>query len=91
MAQIEKAHDLEPEEVKRVAEEIERYLAMRSGSADTLRGVTHWWLMQQRVIEAERMVEQAIHFLCEEGKLEVRHLVDGTDVFIAKKRIQTKT
>jgi hypothetical protein len=78
-------YELDADEVKSVADEIERYLATRSGSADTLEGVIHWWLMQQRVIETKKLVERAILSLCEEGKIETRRLADGTDFFIAKK------
>lgn len=85
MVQSEKSQGAETDEVKRIAQEIERYLSTCSGCADTLRGVTHWWLMQQRIFEAEKLVEQAILSLCDEGKLEKRHLADGNSVFIAKK------
>ena len=84
MTRTEIPYDLDPDEVKRVADEIERYLAARGGSADTLEGVTHWWLMQQRVFEAEKLVEQAVLSLCAEGKIETRRLADGTEFFIAK-------
>ncbi len=73
-------------EVEVVAERIEKYLVDREGAADTLEGVVLWWLMQQKVIEEEILVEKAIAYLYEQGKIEKKNLPDGTDLFFCKKR-----
>jgi len=80
MTQLED-DDPDAEVVKRIAQEIEKYLGSRAGAADTMQGVVQWWLMQQRVIETEKLVAKAIKALCSQGKVEKRQLPDGTDLF----------
>ena len=71
--------------VERIAEQIEGYLSDRGGAADTLDGVVHWWLLQQRVLESEAEVRQALDLLCHQGKISKRVLADNTELFQVKR------
>jgi len=75
-------------DINRVAQQIENYLASRAGAADTLRGIVQWWLMQQRIFEAEQLVEQAMKSLHQSGKIKCRQMADGTELFYYPKDSQ---
>jgi hypothetical protein len=45
--------------------EILQYLLQNPQGADTVEGITEWWLLQQRIIEAVSMVEGALRELVE--------------------------
>ena len=64
-------------DVQKLAEEISRYLLEHDGVADTLEGVTQWWLLRQRLHEGRNKVARAIDYLCEQGVIERRELPDG--------------
>ena len=66
---------------ERIAEQIEGYLAHRGGAADTLDGVVHWWLLQQRVLESEAEVKRALDLLCSRGRIRKRVLPDSTEIY----------
>jgi hypothetical protein len=71
------------DEVQSLAAEIARYLERRAGGADTLEGITHWWIRMQRLAEAEEKVRRAVEHLCERGVLERRVLPGGRVVYRA--------
>lgn len=54
-------------EVMRIAEEIELYLYSHPSAADTLEGITKWWLTRQRYEEATFMVKKALGYLIARG------------------------
>jgi hypothetical protein len=49
--------------------------------ADTLEGITRWWITGQRLTEAEEDVREAIEFLCHRGFVQTRTLADGTVLY----------
>jgi hypothetical protein len=56
-------------------------------AADTLDGVTRWWLSAPLAETALRSdVEQALVELTQEGAIEQRHLPDGSTLFVAHAR-----
>jgi hypothetical protein len=68
-------------EVKHIAEAITRYMNGQGRSADTLEGITRWWITGQRLIEAEEDVREAIESLCHRGLVQRRTLADGTVLY----------
>ena len=68
-------------EVKRIADEIARYITTHKHGADTLEGVTRWWIARQRLSEAEEKVREAVEFLCEQRVMLKRTLADGTVLY----------
>lgn len=70
-------------EMDSVTEEIARYMRQRGKAADTLEGITHWWLLRQRLYEGRQQVEHAVDYLCRIGVVESRTLPDGSVVYSA--------
>jgi hypothetical protein len=80
MAQQDNHNLLDPE-IKKLAEEIADYLSERDSAADTIDGITRWWLLQQRLIEARRRVVLAMNYLYEKGLVTARTLPDGETLY----------
>jgi len=76
---------IDEQDVEKLADEIADYLQQREVVADTIDGITHWWLMRQRMQERKRQVEQAVECLCDQGLIEKRVMVDGTVLYLSKK------
>ena len=69
-------------EVKRIAGEIARYIKEHKHGADTLEGITRWWIARQRLSEAEAKVREALESLCEQQVIRKRILADGTVLYL---------
>ena len=59
---VDYGHDIE-----RVSAEIQRYLQSHPHAADTLEGITRWWLTRQRYEEAATVVKKALDILIARG------------------------
>jgi ElaB/YqjD/DUF883 family membrane-anchored ribosome-binding protein len=81
MAQLDTAHT--NADIKELADEIERYLQTRGKVADTIEGITHWWLMRQRLQEAQTNVAQAMALLSNQGLVKIRKLPDGAVLYVS--------
>ncbi len=68
--------DSDEEEVVAVAREIENYLAVHPRAADSLEGITRWWLMRQRIHYELDLVEAALRHLCRKGVVAASSLGD---------------
>jgi len=68
-------------EIEIIANKIQRYLDGKNNAADTLEGLVQWWLIRQSLEEETQKVKQAVEYLVTEGKLIVRKLPDGTDLY----------
>lgn len=85
------------EETLRVAGEIARYLQRRKKIAevetvaDTLEGISQWWLLRQRLYEEQQRVEKAIRYLCQQGLVEERLQADGRTIYISRSSPQSDT
>ncbi len=66
-----------------VAEEILDYLKSHPRVADTLDGVTRWWLLRQRYLRGLNQVESALEDLVTQGLVEKRLYSHGTVVYAA--------
>ena len=66
-------------------DEIERsvlaYLHQHPQAADTLRGIVHWWLPQQRYESACQQIEQVLSGLVARGVLRRDPLPDGDALY----------
>lgn len=63
-----------------VSQEIVRYLDKKPDAAETLEGITHWWIAKQRLEEAEEVVRKALEYLVDEGVLEKYQLL-GKEIY----------
>lgn len=68
----------QPEEI---AERIERYLTDHPHAADSVAGITHWWLTRQRFEEGVKLVEQALEILVQRGTVGRRVQRDGQMIY----------
>ena len=78
-------------EVQKIADEIARYMKNHASGADTLEGVTRWWIARQRLSEAEEKVREAVELLCDQGVIQKRILADGTILYSPAKQGQEET
>jgi len=58
--------DLE-HDIELISEEIQRYLFNHPNAADSVEGITRWWLTRQRYEEATSVVEKALEILIARG------------------------
>ena len=67
--------------IQELADEISRYLGEREFVADTIEGISQWWILRQRLHEERRRVEQAMNYLCAQGRVATRTLPNGAVLY----------
>lgn len=77
---------LSDQHIAQVGEEILWYLQAHPNAADSLMGITHWWLPRQRYEEALNIIRQALDYLVKQQRIDQRVLPDGK-VLYAKSRV----
>jgi len=70
--------------VDRVADEITHYIIKNPNAADSIEGITTWWLTQQRYETAMNIVQDALELLVTSGKLQKIPKGDGKVVYSIK-------
>lgn len=60
--------------IQSVAQEISRYIDKRPNAAETVEGVTSWWISRQRIEESVEVVENALEYLVAQKTLVKRSL-----------------
>lgn len=55
------------DEIVKVANEIENYLLSNPNAADSLLGITNWWIAKQRITENITLVNNAVTYLIDIG------------------------
>lgn len=70
-------------DIRALAEAISQYLAQRPNAADTLSGLAKWWVLRQRLFDAEEDVKRATEYLVDQGILEKRTLANGEVLYRA--------
>jgi len=71
-------------EIEVVAREIAAYLKTMEKPADTLEGITQWWIDSNQTQVRRSVVESALLELIKKGIVEYRQLPDGTVVYAKK-------
>lgn len=69
-------------EVEMISKKIQRYLHDKHNAADTLEGLVQWWLIRQSIAEETKKVKLAVEQLVAAGKVNIRKLPDGTELYI---------
>ncbi len=64
--------------VRSIAEAIRRYLESRPDAAETLEGISRWWLVRQRLDSPPAEIEAAVEYLVARGELERVMVKDKT-------------
>ncbi|MDH4274260.1 MAG: hypothetical protein OEW08_04400 [Gammaproteobacteria bacterium] len=70
-----------PSDVIELAHQIENYLSAHPVAADTLTGITRWWLVRQQVEDTKSKVERALCYLQDRGVIETRTLGNGDRLY----------
>lgn len=73
-------HSLKPitsPSLPNLATEILQYLLRHPSAEDTIEGIVHWWLVEQRLIQALSQVRTALSQLHHQGFVASRTLADG--------------
>lgn len=78
-----------PDDVGRIVTEIMRYLDAHPHAADTVEGITRWWLAPALGALSIDVLEQALAVLVERGRVERAPLGDGRFVYRARPRNET--
>jgi len=77
--------------LSKVARDILGYLERNPGAGDTLRGVAHWWLLQQRVHTAVEDVQRALDRLVKLGLVSRRKVtLHGPLLYTAGRKIVSR-
>ena len=69
-----------------ILEEIVRYLETHENVADTVEGIFKWWILRQRLQEAEEDVKAALELLCSRGVIAKKALSDGRVLYASAKK-----
>lgn len=73
----------EDDPILKIANEIKRYLEMHPDAADSVNGITNWWLLRQRLTEHSLNVSKALALLVHQGYVCQEKQSDGEDLFFA--------
>ncbi len=65
------------DQVSEIEHAVLSYLDRHPLAADTLDGITRWWLPEQRYVTAEARIEQVLQQLVSDGVLQIKRLPNG--------------
>jgi Fe2+ or Zn2+ uptake regulation protein len=72
--------------VLRIAADIRRYLERHPNAADSVEGVTRWWLTREGSEESIVNVQQALDLLVEGGTVTKRVQQDGQTIYVRARK-----
>ncbi len=67
--------------IEALAAEILRYLRSHRHAADSVEGITRWWIKQQRLEETLELVQAALNHLLEHDHVEAKVTGSGCKVY----------
>lgn len=68
-------------DVKQITEEIVSYLKNHPNAADTVEGITEWWLLSLRTNITTKLVQQALDFLVSKSEMKFKVNLSGKKVY----------
>jgi len=72
-------------DVQQVADEIECYLKNHPNAADTIEGITKWWLREPGNKASDLIVQQALNYLESKSTVKCNANLSGTKVYSSNK------
>lgn len=72
-------------EVQQIAVQIESYLANHPHAADTLEGISKWWIPGKRIEASRFIVEQALDYLYAKSVIKFNYNPSGNKVYSRNK------
>lgn len=80
-------------DVQKIADQIECYLKDHPNAADTIEGITKWWLPGRGIEASSLIVQQALNYLGSKSVVKCNANLNGNKVYSsnkAKAEYQTK-
>ena len=71
--------------VQQIADEIECYLNNHPNAADTIEGITKWWLSEQNIEASSSIVQQALNYLGSKSVVKCNANLSGNKVYSSNK------
>ncbi|WP_031436555.1 hypothetical protein [Methylobacter tundripaludum] len=68
-------------DVKQIADQIECYLKKHPKAADTIEGITKWWLLEQGTEVSSLIVQQALNYLGSKSVVKCNNNHNGNKVY----------
>ena len=75
----------ESSDIRYIAKEIEKYLNDHPKAADTIEGITEWWLIRQGFEVSIEMVQKALAYLVSTSVVVIKTNLSGKKVYSSKK------
>ncbi len=72
-------------DVQQIADQIECYLKNHPNAADTIEGITKWWLPEQGTEVSRLIVQQALNFLGSKSVVKCNNNYNGNKVYSSNK------
>jgi hypothetical protein len=69
--------------IEEIAGEILEYIAAHPNAADTLKGITEWWVSKQRSILNRKVVKEALEMLIDGGQIAGWRVLNGSMLYAA--------
>ena len=81
--------DKEDKNAMHVANDIQKYLQHRPNAADTLEGITKWWVSQICVEESVEVIAKALEILERQGKVTKTVTLGGKEIYSRSRQSET--
>lgn len=75
---------IEDQEIKVIAEQILKYLEDHPNAADSVKGISDWWLHKQWRMDKSEKIEKALDYLTVQGNI-YKTVIPNGDVIYSKK------
>jgi hypothetical protein len=72
-------------DVQQIADQIECYLKNHPNAADTIEGITKWWLPEQEIEVSSLLVQQALKYLSSKSVVKCNTNLSGNEVYSSNK------
>ena len=72
-------------DMQQIADQIEYYLKNHPNAADTIEGITKWWLPEQGIEVSSVIVQQALNYLGSKSVVKCNASLSGSKVYSSNK------
>lgn len=81
----QKMSEFNDSEVRQIADQIDCYLKNHPNAADTVEGITKWWLPGQGIEVSSLIVQQALNYLSSKSAVKCNANLGGNKVYSSNK------
>ncbi len=72
-------------DVQQIADQIECYLKNHPNAADTIEGISKWWLPGQGIDVSRLIIQKALDYLCSKSVVKCNANLSGNKVYSSNK------